>query len=78
MPGDTGSADTGSADTGSADTGSAGEAATIPALLVIAPDLAEERSTPVYDWLVVGCSTTPRSPERTWSCGWTSMQIRPG
>jgi adenylate cyclase len=41
-------------DTGSADTGSAGEAATIPALLVIAPDLAEERSTPVYDWLVVG------------------------
>ena len=26
----------------------------IPALLVIAPDCPEERSTPIYDWLVVG------------------------
>jgi class 3 adenylate cyclase len=25
-----------------------------PAVLVVAPDLPEERSTPVYDWLVVG------------------------
>ena len=31
-----------------------GEAGAIPGVLVIAPDLAEERSAPVYDWLVVG------------------------
>jgi adenylate cyclase len=31
-----------------------GEAGAIPAMLVVAPDCAEERSTPVYDWLVVG------------------------
>ncbi len=31
-----------------------GEAAAIPGILVIAPDLADERSIPVYDWLVVG------------------------
>ena len=30
------------------------EAAAIPGVLVIAPDLADERSVPVYDWLVVG------------------------
>ena len=29
-------------------------ASAIPAMLVLAPDRAEERSTPVYDWLVVG------------------------
>jgi len=29
-------------------------AAAIPAVLVLAPDRDEERSTPVYDWLVVG------------------------
>src|ERR1700728_1191838 len=33
---------------------STGEAGVIPALLVIAPDLAEEQSTPVYDWVAVG------------------------
>src|SRR5580704_512474 len=31
-----------------------GDAGLIPGLLVIAPDQADERSTPVYDWLVVG------------------------
>ena len=31
-----------------------GEADAIPATLVVAPDRAEERSVPVYDWLVVG------------------------
>ena len=31
-----------------------GEAIAIPGMLVIAPDLAEERSTPVYDWIAVG------------------------
>jgi class 3 adenylate cyclase len=31
-----------------------GEAGAIPAVLVVAPDHAEERSVPVYDWLVVG------------------------
>jgi len=30
------------------------DAGSIPALLVIAPDLAEEQSTPVYDWVAVG------------------------
>ena len=30
------------------------EATAIPGVLVIAPDRAEERSAPVYDWLVVG------------------------
>lgn len=30
------------------------EAIAIPGVLVIAPDLAEERSTPVYDWMAVG------------------------
>ncbi len=34
---------------------SAGDAGTgIPAVLVLAPDRDDERSTPVYDWLVVG------------------------
>jgi adenylate cyclase len=32
----------------------ADEAGTVPALLVISPDQAEERSAPVYDWLVIG------------------------
>ena len=32
--------------------GEAGEA--VPAMLVMVPDGAEERSTPIYDWLVVG------------------------
>src|ERR1700733_4835553 len=40
-------------ETGSAKVGTE-EAGSIPALLVIAPDLAEEQSTPVYDWVVVG------------------------
>ncbi len=31
-----------------------GDADPIPATLVIAPDRAEERSAPIYDWLVVG------------------------
>ena len=31
-----------------------GVASAIPATLVLAPDRAGERSTPVYDWLVVG------------------------
>ena len=31
-----------------------GVASAIPATLVLAPDRVEERSTPVYDWLVVG------------------------
>jgi class 3 adenylate cyclase len=31
-----------------------GEAGAVPATLVVAPDQAEERSVPVYDWLVVG------------------------
>ena len=31
-----------------------GEAGGMPAMLVIAPDRDEERSTPVYDWVVVG------------------------
>ena len=41
-----------------AETGSgqpvSGVASVIPATLVLAPDRAEERSTPVYDWLLVG------------------------
>jgi len=43
-----GSAEEGSAEASTEDAGS------IPALLVIAPDLAEEQSTPVYDWVAVG------------------------
>ena len=43
MPGDTGSGQP-----------AADEASTAPALLVISPDQAEERSTPVHDWLVIG------------------------
>ena len=31
-----------------------GDADPIPALLVIAPDRPDERSAPIYDWLVVG------------------------
>ncbi len=31
-----------------------GAASAIPAIVVLAPDRAEERSTPVYDWLVAG------------------------
>ncbi len=31
-----------------------GVASALPAILVLAPDRAEERSTPVHDWLVVG------------------------
>jgi class 3 adenylate cyclase len=31
-----------------------GDADPIPAVLVIAPDCPEERSTPIYDWLIVG------------------------
>jgi adenylate cyclase len=34
------------------------EAEGIPAMIVIAPDRAEERSAPVYDWLVVGRECT--------------------
>ena len=41
-----------------AETGSdqpvSGVASALPAILVLAPDRAGERSTPVYDWLVVG------------------------
>ena len=40
-------------ETGS-DEPASGVASAIPATLVLAPDRAEERSTPVYDWLVVG------------------------
>jgi hypothetical protein len=40
-------------ETGS-DQPASGVASAIPATLVLAPDRAEEQSTPVYDWLVVG------------------------
>src|SRR5580658_6273038 len=41
-------------DTGDAQ-GAVGEAEeAVPAMLVMAPDGAEEQSTPIYDWLVVG------------------------
>ena len=40
-------------ETGS-DQPASGVASAIPAALVLAPDRAEEQSTPVYDWLVVG------------------------
>ena len=43
MPGDTGSGQP-----------AADEASPVPALLVMSPDQADERSTPVYDWLVIG------------------------
>jgi adenylate cyclase len=62
--GQTGTAEQGTAEQGTAEAGTAeggtaeeegtGEAGAIPALLVIAPDLAEEQSTPVYDGVVVG------------------------
>jgi hypothetical protein len=40
-------------ETGS-DQPASGVASAIPATLVLAPDHAVERSTPVYDWLMVG------------------------
>ncbi len=42
-----------SSETGS-DQPASGVASAIPATLVLAPDRAAERSTPVYDWLLVG------------------------
>jgi hypothetical protein len=30
------------------------DSASIPGTLVVGPDTSEERSTPVYDWIVVG------------------------
>src|SRR5580658_7131112 len=51
--GQTGTAEASAAEPGVVEAG-AGEAGAIPALLVIAPDLAEEQSTPLYDWVVVG------------------------
>jgi adenylate cyclase len=49
-----GTAEAGTAEGGTAEEEGTGDARAIPALLVIAPDLAEEQSTPVYDWVVVG------------------------